>query len=223
MKALIREAGPTWAIVIHGFTRSARHLQGVADALAEHGISTIRPELGSLNWFRSVNNDRYLDHVAQFLREYTPPGAVIVGHSAGAAAGAYLAPALESCAGLVMVDGVDNPTHHIHQSWPVISQMPVIAICAPPNPCNRHGLLARHLREWGFSGLGGVVRGSGHGDIEDGEPPVYRVVCRSRSTPVTKELVRELVVWSVGDILGVPGPGANPWHDPMIDRWDERS
>jgi len=221
VRAWVRDAGPYWAIVLHGFTRRGGKLGELSENLAQHGISTIRPDLGSLNWFRSVNSDHYLDRVAVRLRELTPPGTVIVGHSAGAAAAAYLAPRLNDCAGIVMVDGVENPTHHIEKNWSAIEGLPLVAICAPPNPCNRHGLLARQLHEWNFTGVGGVVQGAGHGDVEDGNPVVYRLVCGSSSSAATKELVRNLVVWSVCDLLRVPADMTNPWLNAHVHRWGD--
>jgi pimeloyl-ACP methyl ester carboxylesterase len=212
VRVQVVEAGPAWAVLLHGFTRSGRHLAGLAEQLAERGISSVRPDLGSLNWFRSVNNARYLDRVAADLRAIVGSGAVIVGHSAGAAAAGYLAPRLVDCAGVVFVDGVENPTHHIERNWPALRAMPVVAVCAPPSACNRSGRLAQQLAQWGFTGAGCVVDGAGHGDIEDGDPSIYRLVCRSSSTPQTKALVRDLVVWSVCDLLHRPPEMVNPWN-----------
>lgn len=216
MRLHVLEAGPHWAVLLHGFTRGGKHLGTLAQALAARGVSSVRPDLGSLNWFRSVNDGRYLHRVAGELRAVVGPGAVIVGHSAGAAAGAYLAPRLIDCAGVVFVDGVENPTHHIERNWAALTGMPLIAVCAPPSACNRRGLLAQQLVRWGFTGTGCVVAGAGHGDIEDGDPAIYRIACGSSSSAETKDLVRELVVWSVCKCLGVDPDMAGPWTNPAI-------
>lgn len=218
MKLRVQRAGDAWAVLFHGFARSGTHLQGLADALAERGISTVRPDLGSLNWFRSPNRAGYVDRVGEACAEVVGAGAVLVGHSAGAAVAAACAPRMADCAGIVMVDGVENPTHHIERNWPAISALPIIALCSPPSPCNRQGMLDRQLTAWGFTGLRGVVQGSGHGDIEDGDPWITRVVCQSRSTPDTKAFVREAVVWSACTLLGIAPQLADPWQDDRLVR-----
>ena len=221
MKLRVQRAGAgdaPWAVLCHGFARSGAHLQGLADALAARGVATVRPDLGALNWFRSPNNARYLDHLVSRLAPIVGSGAVLVGHSAGAAVAAYCAPRLDACAGIVMVDGVENPTHHIERNWADLRDIPIIAIGAPPNPCNRRGLLDRQLSAWGFTGLHGVVTGAGHGDIEDGNPWITRAVCGSRSTAKTKGFVRDCVVWSTCTLLGVQPDLADPWRDPRLVR-----
>lgn len=67
----------------------------------------MRPDLGSFNWFRSVNNAGYLDRIADDIGPVLIGPCVVIGDSAGGAAAAYLATRLHTVQGIVFVDATD--------------------------------------------------------------------------------------------------------------------
>ena len=204
------------AVLLHGFTRSPRHLDVLSAACVAAGARTLRPALGSLWWPTSTNNAAHLDRVGTAVREQLAPGpVVVVGHSAGAAAGAWIAAGLHSggvpVTRLVMVDGVESPSGLIRRAWPRLSGVVVHAVCAPPSRCNRHGALATWL---GSRGDGtdvevDVVEGSGHGDIEGPSQAIYRWACGDASGQPAREHVLSAVLAQVE--LGL---GRAPTPDP---------
>lgn len=109
---------------------------------------------------------------------------VVVGHSAGAASGSWMVPTLLNAgvniAGLVFVDGNDSPNHLIERAWADLATVPIRAVMAPPNPCNRHGRLTTFL-EARRPGSVVVIPGAGHGDLEMAGSAVYRRACKDRS------------------------------------------
>jgi pimeloyl-ACP methyl ester carboxylesterase len=156
VKFRVLDAGTgLWAVLLHGFTRNGSHLETLAQALFADGIGSIRPDLGSFNWFRSVNNATYLDRVAQRIGATLTGPAVLIGHSAGGAAAAHVASRLDDVAGIVFVDANESPTHLIERAWPDISHLPTFAICAPPSRCNRDGAFARWAQLHGVDGCVG--------------------------------------------------------------------
>jgi len=211
-------AGDRWAVLLHGFTRRGRDLAPLADAFAAQSVATISPDLGAFNWFRSVNNPRFLDRVARDLVADIRGAPVIVGHSAGAAAAAYLATRLPAVSGIVFVDGNDGPTRLIARSWPALVDIPMVAVCAPPSRCNRGGAFAAWAASHGVPG--GVVPGMGHGDIEGASGPMYRVICGDASTPQMREWLRDFVV-ELGCALlnGAPVRGVLDRNSERIRPW----
>jgi pimeloyl-ACP methyl ester carboxylesterase len=200
--------GDQWAVLVHGFTRRGRHLDPLAVSLGSVGINTVAPDLGSFNWFRSTNNPRYLNQVAAELGSVVTGPVVLIGHSAGAAAAGHLATRLTQVRGLVFVDGNESPTRLLSNAWPHIAHLPMIAICAPPNRCNRGGRFARWAQEQGIPGC--VVPGMGHGDIEGVERGIYRWACgpagsqetRERTCALVTEAARRLLIdGRTGDVL----------------------
>ena len=205
-----------WAMLLHGFTRNGRHLEPLAQALFAVGIGTVRPDLGSFNWFRSVNNAGYLDRVADDIAATLTGPNVVIGHSAGGAAGAYLATRLRMVQGIVFVDANESPTHLIERVWPKLEKVSKVAICAPASRCNRHGAFARWAREHGVAGC--IVDGMGHGDIEGDEQTMYRIVCGDASSPSTRALVQDLVIASTMRMLNIPET-SDPWGAPAVHPW----
>jgi dienelactone hydrolase len=130
---------------------------------------------------------------------------VIVGHSAGAAAGVYITARLRylgaDVRGLVIVDGVDSPNHLIRRNLSKLSGLRIAAVLAPPSPCNRQGLLATDLREQPEVRVE-IVPGAGHGDIEGAGISMYRRVCKDSSSAETAARFRDRVRASVEWVLG---------------------
>ncbi len=187
------------AVLLHGFTRAPRHLSLLSRSLTRMGVATVRPALGSFAWGTSMNNAHHLDRVAERLSSGLPDGPVmVVGHSAGAAAGAWLAARLLTggvdVRGIVMVDGNDSPTHLIRRSWPSLTGIPVRAVCAPPSRCNRQGQLATWLAQQPGDLRIVVVEGSGHGDIEGVPASVYRWACGDEPNAAAQAEVLDLTL-----------------------------
>ncbi len=216
-------------IALHGFTRSPENLEAFGRACMKQACSVIRTRLGSLNVAMSMNRTSVVSslatNVASILEQSEVP-VVIVGHSAGAAAGSWLAGELLEAGldirGLVYVDGVESPTHLIERSWPGIAHLPIFAVAAPPSRCNRSGALVEWLRVRRTGEFGAVVAGSGHGDIEGQAHPVYQWACGDHSTPEVRGIVRDLVIGQALEQLGLPAHGRDlDWVDRA--HWAERS
>ena len=196
------------AVLLHGFTRRPHHLAPLSGALQAAGVSTLRVGLGALWWPTSTNNASHLTGVtASIAREAAAEPCVVVGHSAGAAAGAWIAAELRRSGvdvrGLVMVDGVESPTRLIERAWPDLGGVPVRAVAAPPSRCNRDGRLTAWLQ--GRPDVEIVlVPGSGHGDIEGGPTAIYRWGCGDASSPETRATVTSLTVGFARDLLATP-------------------
>lgn len=154
-----------------------------------------------------MNDRRHLRKVAHRLVDSgrLRGGVVIVGHSAGAAAGTWMTPGLIEAGvdvrGLIYVDGNDSPNRLIEKAWPLIGQLPVRAIMAPPSPCNRQGRLADFV-ECERPGSVEVIDGAGHGDIEMLGAGVYRRTCGDDSDPQTWRAVHAAILGAVRDLLG---------------------
>ena len=109
--------------------------------------------------------------------------------------------------GLVFVDGNDSPNHLIERSWAHLSDLPIRAVMAPPNPCNRHGRLTQFLDER-RPGSTVTVPGSGHGDLEMLGAGVYRRACGDRSGPSQWQAVQREVIHAIRNLFtaaGAPG------------------
>lgn len=199
-------------LALHGFTRGPQHLSAFADACQREGWTCVRPTMAP-RWFPILTNSRrHIARVARRLVASDRPVApvVIVGHSAGAAAGAWMAPILRSAGvdvvGLVFVDGNDSPNHLIERSWTQLTNIRIRAVMAPPNPCNRHGRLTAFLDER-RPGSTVIVPGAGHGDLEMLGAGVYRRACGDRSGPLQwQEVQREVIdaVRALFDASGAP-------------------
>lgn len=197
------------ALLLHGFTRSPHDLDRVSEDCRDLGARTVRPALGSVWWPSSTNNSRHLDRVCDEVEAVLADGPVVaVGHSAGAAAGAWLAAGLRDrgrvVSTLVMIDGVESPTRLIRRSWPLLAEVRIRAACAPPSRCNRHGALARWLAEQGRPVDLVVLPGLGHGDIEGPTRAVYRHACGDDPRQPSADALRRLVIGWVAEGLDVP-------------------
>ena len=158
-------------------------------------------------WLPILMNDRrHLDRLARSLiaSDRLAGPVVIVGHSAGAASGTWIAPRLIDAGievrGLVYVDGNDSPNHLIERAWKDVTRVPIRAVMAPPNPCNRQGRLTSFLRAR-RPGSVLVVPGAGHGDIEMTGAAVYRRACADRSGPTQWAAVQDAVLACIGELL----------------------
>lgn len=196
-------------VLLHGFTRSPEHLGLVSSACVALGVRTLRPALGSLWWPTSTNNAAHLDRVGVSLLRHLAPGpVVVVGHSAGAAAGAWLTAGLRAAGAaipaLVMADGVESPSGLIRRAWPRLAGVTVRAVCAPPSRCNRHGALASWLAAQDGDVEVETIEGSGHGDIEGPSQAIYRWACGDDANQPVGERVRAAVMTRV--VCGLGGP-----------------
>ena len=196
-------------VLLHGFTRSPEHLGLLSSACVAVGARTLRPALGSLWWPTSTNNAAHLDRVGESLLPHLAPGpVVVVGHSAGAAAGAWLTAGLRAAGApvpaLVMVDGVESPSGLIRRAWPRLAGVSVRAVCAPPSRCNRQGALASWLAVQDGDVEVETIDGSGHGDIEGPSQAIYRWACGDDAKQPAGERVRAAVMARVVSGLGGP-------------------
>lgn len=186
-------------LALHGFTRGPHHLAMFAEACRRRGWSCVRPSVAP-RWLPILMNDRrHLAAVGRRLVESQQlvGRTVVVGHSAGAAAGSWLAPILVrsgiDVAGLVYVDGNDSPNHLIERSWDALADIEIRAVMSPPSPCNRHGRLTNFLQQR-RPGCVTVVPGAGHGDFEMLGARMYRRMCGDRSGPLEWHAVQGAVI-----------------------------
>lgn len=153
-----------------------------------------------------MNDRRHLDRMAQQLSNSgrLEGPVVVVGHSAGAASGAWMTPALVRSGvhivGLVFVDGNDSPNRLIERSWKDLESVPIKAVMAPPSRCNRYGRLTRYLEEL-RPGSVEVVPGAGHGDFEMTDSSVYRRLCQDRSGPAAWAAVQRAVLAAIAGLI----------------------
>ena len=196
----------TTVVALHGFTRAPRHLASFSEACQRQGWNCVRPALAPRFLPVLMNSRNHLDHLAERLVDSgrLAGPVVIVGHSAGAAAGSWIAPRLidrrVDVRGLVYVDGNDSPNHLIEQALPRLDSLPIRAVMAPPSPCNRQGRLSR-LLEARRPGSVEIIPGAGHGDIEMLGAAVYRRVCKDTSEVGEWHVVQAAVVRAVEWIL----------------------
>lgn len=174
------------AVLMHAFGRRPHHLDDLTARLTARGALVVRPSLSAWWWPTCTNNTRYLDRVARAVASPCGEGPVVVlGHSAGAAAGAWVAARLVEAGRdvrtLVLIDGVESPVRAISRSWPGLQGVPVVAICGDPGPCNRRGALGDWLGEQRADRPPIDIRripGMGHGDVEGAGIGIYVRVCR---------------------------------------------
>ncbi len=189
---------------LHAFTRSPAHLSRLAEACRSAGLGWVAPSLAP-RWLPTrYMNRRRLERLSARLAGALPgQPLVVVGHSAGAAAGCYLATALlrrgvQVC-GVVLVDGVDSPNHLIERSLPGLEQVPIAAVLAPPSRCNRDGALARLLAGRPRIRVT-LVEGAGHGDIEGAGIAAYRRWCGDTSDDRLAEVTLTAVMGAVEEM-----------------------
>ena len=201
------------AVLVHGFGRRPEHLDDLATRLSGLGARVLRPSLSAWWWPTCTNNTRYLDRVARAVTGPCGEGPiVVVGHSAGAAAGAWVAARLvevgRDVRTLVFVDGVESPVRAISRSWPVLQAIPVVAICGDPRPCNRNGALERWLRDRQHDADPRLqivsVAGMGHGDVEGTGVGIYVRVCGDDPAAPQREVLMDLIVGTVSRAWGAP-------------------
>lgn len=196
----------TTVVALHGFTRAPRHLASFSEACQRQGWNCVRPAVAPRFLPVLMNSRSHLDHLAERLVDSgrLAGQVVIVGHSAGAASGSWIAPRLidrrVDVRGLVYVDGNDSPNHLIEQALPRLDSLPIRAVMAPPSPCNRQGRLSR-LLEARRPGSVEIIPGAGHGDIEMLGAAVYRRVCKDTSEVGEWHVVQAAVVRAVEWIL----------------------
>lgn len=193
-------------VALHGFTRAPRHLASFSEACQRRGWDCVRPAVAPRLLPVLMNSRGHLDQLADRLIEsgrLVGP-VVIIGHSAGAAAGTWMAPRLVDggvdVRGLVYVDGNDSPNHLIQKAWPAVEYLSIHAVMAPPSPCNRDGQLTKWL-ESRRPGSVEVIPGAGHGDIEMLGAAVYRRACKDTSGPQEWRTVQLAVLNAVGELL----------------------
>lgn len=200
-------------VLLHGFGRSPVALSDLAERLAAGGAMVMGPHLSAWWWPTCTNNTRYLTRVATELVSDGATGPLLViGHSAGAAAGAWITGALRdegiAVAGLILIDGVDSPVRSLRRAWPRLQGVPVTALCGPPSPCNRHGALETWLRHGDADPLGDVdvvhVEGMGHGDIEGAGVGLYRRWCGDDPKAPARAALLSLVDDAVERAWGAP-------------------
>lgn len=193
-------------LAIHGFTRGPQHLAAFSEACQRQGWACIRPAVAPRLLPVLMNSRRHLDQVARRLMDsgHLAGRVVLVGHSAGAAAASWMAPRFVAAGvdvrGLVYVDGNDSPNHLITRAWNDLASLPIRAVMAPPNPCNRHGKLASFL-DAQRPGSIEVIPGAGHGDIEKSGSAIYRRACGDSSGPGQWKAVQEAVLSAACDLF----------------------
>lgn len=191
-------SGRLVVVALPGFTRQPRHLERLATAIQGRGWICLRPPLAP-SWLPALYmSKRRLRRIADELAKAVGQRDVVVaGHSAGAAAGTYLAQCLRErgvqVRGLVLIDGVDSPNHLVARTLPALKDLRVAAVMASPSPCNRDGRLERSL-----VGLPQVrlqlIEGAGHGAIEGVGIPVYQRMCQDTTDDRTADLFQVAVL-----------------------------
>jgi pimeloyl-ACP methyl ester carboxylesterase len=199
------------ALLVHGFTRSPERLQSLTDRLVAEGLTVIRPRLGALSPRTAMSRASALASIVDGIRRIGLDPAlrwVVIGHSAGAAAGTWMAAELIGTGvdmrGLVYADGVESPTRLIAGAWSQVAHLPVFDVCAEPSRCNRQGGLADWLRPRREGVFGVLVPGGGHGDVEGRQLAIYRWACGDRSPESTRETVLDVLVASALGMLDLP-------------------
>lgn len=196
--------GSPCVVLVPGFSRSARHTTVMAELCEERGwraipISTAPRALAPL--YMSTARLRGIAH--DLVRASAGNPMVVVGHSAGSAAGCFLVAMLRGASdvrGLVMVDGVDSPNGLIRRFLPSLESLRVSAVFADPSPCNRNGKLEAEIER--FPWVHCVhVPGAGHGDFEGHGLPMYTRVCGDRSSPAVSQRFRDEVLRQVERVL----------------------
>lgn len=211
----IEPPGPVLGTVVllHGFGRRPGHLDDLATRLAGLGARVVRPALSAWWWPTCTNNTRFLDRVADAIAQTCGPGpVVVVGHSAGAAAGSWIAARLirrgSRVSSVILVDGVESPLRAIRRSWPVLQHVAVLAICGEPGPCNRDGALGGWLRRQQHDEEPALtivdVPGMGHGDVEGAGTGIYVRMCRDDADAPQRDVLIGLITDAVSRGIEAP-------------------
>ncbi len=215
------------AVLQHGFARSPKALEGVAQLLAAAGIATVRPYLSSLRSRGGINDREHVGQLGRMLGA-TADGLplIAIGHSAGAAAVVHMAAQTSAVTGLLLLDGVDSPRRAMATALPALADRPLLSVTGEPSACNRQGAAIAMIARMRTGPLGVRVVGGGHGDVEriasDGPAPaVYRVVCGDASGPEEVDLLARLIIGWAQELLGGRGsrhalpsaPPLAPWLD----------
>ena len=197
-------------VVLPGFTRAPHHLQRLTDACVARGWPVHRPLLAPRLVPVLYMDRRRLQRIADAVAiDVGPSPLVVAGHSAGGAAGAYLAAMLglrgSDVRGVVLIDGVESPNHLIARSMDALrgAGVRIAAVLAEPSPCNRHGRLATLLERVPEARVE-LVPGAGHGAIEGAGVEVYRRACGDRTSPETADAFLESVLTAIDWAAGSP-------------------
>ena len=170
-------------VLLHGFTRSPRHLDLLSAGCVAAGARTLRPALGSLWWPTSTNNAAHLDRVAAAVRTRSPrPGGRrrAFGRCGGGRVDRRRAARRPAWPSAARHGRRRREPHRPHPSrLAAAGGIAVRAVCAPPSRCNRQGALAAWLADPTTARRRrcDVLPGSGHGDIEGPSQAIYRWAC----------------------------------------------
>lgn len=172
-------------VLLHGFSRSPRDLADIAAMCRSLGADVVAPRLSAWWWPTSTNNTRHLTRFARQLAAEASGPIVVIGHSAGGAAGAWITSTLVRAGAkvsmLVLVDAVESPVRSIARSWSVLEHVAITAIIGAPSPCNRNGAFRRWLSEQPHDRVPDLevieLPGMGHGDIEGAGIGLYVRLC----------------------------------------------
>lgn len=198
------------AVLLHGFSRSPERLADIATMCRSLGAEVVAPHLSAWWWPTSTNNTRHLSRLAHIVAEDACGPIVVIGHSAGGAAAAWITAELERAAAevgmLLLVDPVESPVRSIRRSWSALERVPITAIIGAPSPCNRQGAFSRWLSEQQHVRVPALevvnLPTMGHGDIEGAAMGVYVRLCGDDpAAPARSELldiVRQAVERGLG-------------------------
>ena len=191
------------AIVFPAFTRSATDLSEFAATLRNHGFEATAVTLAPKAFPVLYCVKSHLDSIAaEISRKYAHRSVVLLGHSAGASAAAYVASVLRGSLvelrGVVFIDGVDSPNRLIATSLPSLEGISIGAVLAPPSACNRKGALQKFLADFPRVHVV-VIPGTGHGDIEGGDKKIYSWACGDNSDAATVAKFTKAVISMASD------------------------
>lgn len=172
-------------VLLHGFSRSPERLADIAMMCRSLGADVVAPHLSAWWWPTSTNNTRHLTRLADRVAEDASGPIVVIGHSAGGAAGAWITAALERADAevgmLVLIDPVESPVRSIRRSWSALEHVAITVIVGAPSPCNRQGAFSRWLAEQRHARVPALevvqMPLMGHGDIEGAGIGVYVRLC----------------------------------------------
>jgi len=193
------DGGRGTVVLLHGFSRSPEDLADIAAMCRSLGADVVAPHLSAWWWPTSTNNTRHLTRIARQIAEGASGGAkradrpqpqatgpiVLIGHSAGGAAGAWITAALVRAGAdvsmLVLVDPVESPVRSIRRSWSALQHVAITAIIGAPSACNRKGAFGRWLSEQRHDRVPALevieLPAMGHGDIEGVGIGLYVRLC----------------------------------------------
>ncbi len=217
----------------HGFARTRHRMADLAASLGAAGFVVLTTGLRSFDRYartvqRLADNRAFLAELAVALRTAAPPVPtsagdpfLVVGHSAGAEAAAFVAARLARrapVAGAVLLDPVRSLRGH---NLPVAlrtlasANVPVRLVAAPPSICNAHGSGVACARTILPGFLGVEVRQGSHADAEGrSSDRLAQLVCgpiRPDNAAAVRSLTRH---WLTAMAHGrPPGPDEPPVPD----------